>query len=109
MKQFVLENTGAKSVRFTGERLGGAASTPDTAHPDYSGEPGRWQEYDLYRTEKGKYVCHKIFGTCWQGESAIYEVKIVDDVDGVIKFFGQDSFAHELYENCGIENFEDVE
>jgi hypothetical protein len=66
-EQYKIRNDNGRDYSFTGELIASASTSPNNASPDYSGGVGRWQEYELYKTEKGNYVCSKVFYTQWQG------------------------------------------
>ena len=104
MEQFTVERDGARPLKFTGELLAEAATSPNT-----SGTTGRWQELSLYRTKAGKYVCQQIGFTQWQGEHDRYSAAVCDDVDSVMEFFGHGRLAKDLYDLAGLDTAIEVE
>lgn len=103
MQQYTIKNDGARNIKFTGEVLGHAASSPDTAHPKYSRSVGRWTELTLYRTKGGKFVCEEVGHTQWQEEHDRHRAAVCDDQECVIEFFGTGWLAKELYEDAEID------
>lgn len=98
------------NLRFTGEEIASAASTDNNAAgSSYSGQTGRWTELSLYRTKGGKYVCHQVGRTCWQGERDRYSGAVCETLDEVKAFFGHRWLAKELYAEAGISDAIDVE
>ena len=75
----------------------------------YSGQTGRWTTLALYKTVGGKFICHQIGHTRWQGERTKYSGKVCNDVSEVIAFFGNRWLAKELYNEAGIESVNDIE
>lgn len=109
MKKYTIQNDGEKNIRFTGEEIASASTSPDTARSDYSGSTGRWQVLTLYKTQGGKFVCQRMNGTQWQGERDSYEAEVCDNEAGAIEFFGTGSLAKEIYDEAGIECVREVE
>lgn len=92
-------------IRFTGECIGAASSSDNNASgSSYSGSTGRWTELKLYKTIGGRYICHQVGRTRWQGERDLYKAKVCETEEDVISFFGHRWLAKELYANAGIED-----
>ncbi len=109
METITLTFDNAPNIRFTGRRIGHASTHPDQAMgSSWSGETGRWTVLDLYRTTSGKYVCHQIGRTQWQGEQDRFSGKVCETEAEVIEFFGHRWLAKELYEDAGIEDVQTV-
>lgn len=103
METFILEIDNAPNIRFTGELLAGASSTDNQAMgSSYSGQTGRWTELAIYKTKGGKYICHQVGRTRWQGERDRFSGKVCETLEEVIEFFGHRWLAKELYEDAGI-------
>ena len=97
-------------LRFEGECIGSASSSDNNASgSSYSGSTGRWTELKLYKTKGGRYVCHQIGYTRWQGERDLYKAKVCETTEEVIEFFGHRWLAKELYENAGIEDVTQID
>lgn len=114
MEKFTLKRTGDKDLRFTGELMGEAQSSFNNASPVYSGATGRRTLLQLYRTDKGKYVCRRVEETIWQGERDFHTVAVVDTVDEAVAFFADEYdgsigwLAAWLFEDAGIELVEEI-
>ena len=81
METITLERTGGKNVRFKGELLASASGRW------FNGvEQTRWTDYDLYKTDTGKYVVAISSITCWQGESDRYQVEVCSTPEEVYNF-----------------------
>lgn len=76
MQTYVVKRTGQAPLRFRGEVVATAESSPDRAHPYYSGSPGRWESVTIYRTAKGRYIAAIKYGTLWQGEVDTYDAAV---------------------------------
>lgn len=110
MDTFTLEIDHAPDIRFTGELIASESSSDNNAAgSSYSGKTGRWTELFLYKTQGGKYICHQIGRTCWDGERDRYSGKVCDSTNEVIEFFGQGWLAKALYFEAKIENVLEVE
>ena len=109
MESFVIERDGDRAIRFTGELIATAASSPDTASSSYSRSTGRWTELRLFRTKGGKFVCERVGYSQWQGEHDRHEAAVVATEAAVIEFFGLGWLAKALYAEAGIAAVEDVE
>ena len=103
MKEYNLRVDNSPNMKFTGERIASASSSPETSRSDYSGTTGRWTELDLYKTKGGKYICHQVGFTQWQGEHARYSGAVCETEDSVTAFFGHGWLAKELYENADLD------
>lgn len=110
METVTLEIDNEPSIRFTGERIGAASSSDNQAMgSSYSGQVGRWTELELYKTKGGKYICHQVGYTRWQGERHRYSGKVCETLEEVKAFFGNRWLAKELYDNAGIDSVIEVD
>ena len=110
METYTLEIDNAPSIRFTGELIGSTSSSPDQAMgSSYSGQTGRWTELELYKTVGGKYICHQVGRTQWQGERDRFSGKVCETLEQVKEFFGHRWLAKELYAEAGIDDVVEVE
>lgn len=109
METFLLTIDNAPDLRFTGERIAAASTSESNASPNYSGQTGRWTELALYRTKGGKFVCHQVGRTLWQGERDRYSGQVCETEEEVKAFFGHRWLAKELYEEAGISTAVEVE
>ena len=109
METFILNIDNEPSLRFTGELLGSAASSNNNASSRYSGQTGRWTELALYKTQGGKYICHQIGLTQWEGERDRFTGKVCETLEEVKEFFGHRWLAKELYQDAGIDDVTDIE
>jgi len=110
METFTLQRDNKPDLRFSGERIGSASSTDEQAiTSSYSGQTGRWAELELYKTEGGRYVCHMIGRTRWQGERDRHSGRVCDSEAEVGAFFGHRWLAKELYEDAGIDHAVEIE
>lgn len=96
--EYTLANDDDKDVSFYGE-LVASVSNKDPSGPRSS----RWTELELYRTQAGTLICHRICNTRWAGESSSYETEVVADEKEVIAFFGLRNLAKELYSDAEID------
>lgn len=104
METFTVEIDNKPSIRFTGELVAAAASSDDRGYGSmFSSETGRWTELALYKTKGGKFICHQIGRTRWQGERDRHSGKVCETLAEVKEFFGYRWLAKELYEKAGIE------
>ena len=76
MQTYTIRRTGQAPLRLRGEIIAEAGSSPDRAHPRWSGSTGRWEEVTIYRTAKGKYVAAIKYGTLWQGETDTFDAGV---------------------------------
>lgn len=104
-----LKRDNDRNLVFTGELIGSASSSPNNAHSNYSRETGRWTELNLYKTAGGKFVCHSIGRTQWQGEHDRYSAQVCETESEVVDFFGTGWLAKELYEDAGIDATEVID
>jgi hypothetical protein len=105
----ILKIDNAPNIRVTGELVAIAADSDNEAMgSSYNGETGRWTEMTLYKTKRGKFVCHQIERTRWIGERDRFSGKVCETSEDVKEFFGQRWLAKELYEKAGISNTLDV-
>jgi len=109
-EQITIERDGQPDLRFTGEKLAGTSNSPDrAAGTDWSGQTGRWTTLRLYRTEGGKYVCHRIEHTQWIGERAESFAEVCNNTDEVQAFFGYGELAKEIYYLANIEAVQTID
>lgn len=110
VETITLQIDNAPDIRFTGELIGSAASSDSQAMgSSYSGQAGRWTELGLYKTAGGKYICHQIGRTRWDGERDRFSGKVCESLDEVKAFFGHRWLAKELYADAGIDAAVEVE
>ncbi len=110
METITLEIDNAPNIRFTGELIAKVSSSPDKAlGSNYSGQTGRWTELTLYKTRGGKFVCHQIGRTQWQGERDRHTGKVCETLAEVKEFFGHRWLAKDLYDSAKIDTAEDVD
>ena len=109
METFTLKTSSGRDLRITGAHIGSASTSDDRSDSDYSGDPGRWTEMELYRTESGKFVCRISHMTRWQGESDRHTVEVCETLDELFEFAGDGSLACRLYADAGIDFVEVVE
>lgn len=103
MKTFTVKIDKAPSIRFTGKLTASAASSDNKAMgSSYSGHAGRWTELELYESKGGKFVCHQVARTLWQGERDRFSGKVCETLEEVKDFFGHCWLASELYAKAGI-------
>lgn len=102
-EKYKIQIDGSPDLQFTGELIAEVKSSSNNASGSYSGAVGRWTELALYKTAGGKYICHSIGRTQWQGEHDRYSGKICETVDEVIKFFGHGWLAKDLYTLADID------
>lgn len=109
METFTLTVDNAPDIRFTGEHIASASTSGDNGRHDFSGRAGRWTELDLYKTKGGKWICHQIGRTQWQGEKDRFSAAVCESEAQVVNFFGHGRLAKNLYEEAGIDAAQDVE
>ena len=109
MKEHIIKRDNERDLVFTGEHVASASSSPETSRSDYSGSTGRWTELFLYRTTSGKYVCHSIGRTQWQGEHDRHNAAVCETPEAVCEFFGSSWLAKELYDSADIDCAERVD
>ena len=103
MKTFIVEIDNKPNLQFTGSLIAYVESTHNNAAEHYSGQVGRWAELSLYKTAAGKYVCHQVGRTCFQGETDRYSGLACETIEQVKEFFGYRWLAKELYEKANID------
>ena len=108
-EQITIERDGQPDLRFTGEKIAGTSNSADRGHSDFSGQTGRWTTLRLYRTDGGRYVCHRIEHTQWQGEHDESFAEVCATTDEVQAFFGYGRLAKEIYELAGIEAVQTID
>lgn len=110
MKINILKIDNAPDVCFTGELVASAADSDNEAMgSSYNGESGRRTKMTLYKTKRGKFVCHQVERTRWIGDRDRFSGKVCETSEDVKEFFGQRWLAKELYFKAGISNTLDVE
>lgn len=110
METFKIEIDNAPDFRFTGEVVASVASSDNQAMTSrYSGQTGRWTELTLYKTVGGKFVCHQIGRTRWQGERDRFSGKVCQSLEEVKEFFGHRWLAKELYVKADIDDSIEIE
>lgn len=110
METLTLAVDNAPNIRFTGELVGSAASSDNQAvGRSYSGQTGRWTELSLYKTKGGKFICHQVGRTCWQGEHDRFSGKVCETLAEVKEFFGHRWLAKELYAEASIDDAVEVD
>ncbi len=87
-------------IKFSGTLLAEKSSK-------YEGGLGSWDEYALYKTDKGEYVCSKAEITQWMGESDQYKAVICKDIKSVANFFDGDptytnGLAQALFDEAAV-------
>jgi hypothetical protein len=109
VEKISLKRTDQRTLSFSGELLWEDETSPDSAHPNYSGSPGRWTVARLYQTAKGKYVLQVIQYTAWQGERDIHEALVFNAPEEVVDWAEQNlpGWAEDLAEVLEVE--EEVE
>ena len=95
---YTLANDGKQDISFSGESIASANSKAPSGP-----RSSRWTELELFRTEAGALICHRISQSQWQGEGSTYETEIVANEEEVVSFFGLGNLAKELYSEAGID------
>lgn len=109
METITVEIDNAPDIRFTGELVARASSSDNNAAGRrYSGQTGRWTELALYKTQGGKYICHQVGRTHWQGERDRRSGEVCETLAEVKSFFGHRWLAKELYAEAGIDDTVEV-
>lgn len=98
-----LDRTNNSPLTFTGNKLGEACSSPDSGLPHYSGSPGRWEEYSLFQTAGGQYICYRCSCSQWLGEHTTEEAHVAANLPEVVAYFGWGRLAKELYADASID------
>ena len=79
LKEFTVERSGKRALRFKGEVLASVRSKEDR---------GRWQEIGIYRVGEpgsGRYVAEIVERTNWQGEQDSHEAYICNSPEEVLE------------------------
>jgi hypothetical protein len=97
-KTYTVPRDGKPDLRFEGEELA-SASTKTIDGPGQN----RFYRFTLFKTSKGKYVCHTEYVTYWQNEDGTSEAMICDTVQDVIECFGFSDSAKEMYAEAGFD------
>ena len=104
METYRIQRDDDKDLKFTGNEIASVTSTPDMAMGRrYANES---TVLSLYKTQAGAMVCERATCLMEDGERDIQEAAACYSVDAVIKFFGTDWLAKELYDRAGIEAVE---
>ena len=90
----------ARDMQFTGERV---------AYRKSREKSGRWREFRVWKTARGRYVCGKIDCTAWQGEHDRFSAIACDSHADIVEFFGLSDMAKALYADLGIDDCEHVD
>lgn len=61
-----------------------------------------WLELTLYRANTGEYICQRIHRDSRTNIKPQYEGTVCEDLNEVIRFFGSDWLARELFEEANI-------
>jgi hypothetical protein len=107
-RQFVLTRTNNPGLRFRGVLIAEASSSPDRAHPRFSGQTGIWHELSLYQMTDGRFVAHKQEHSLWVGARSVQIGAVCADESEVYAFFGYDWLAMALYDEADIDCTVDV-
>jgi EXLDI family protein len=94
MKQYDLERTKGRSVKFEGEEIAEAGG-----QWRHGKEQNRWTTLTLYRTKAGKYVLAKDYYTQWQGEQNDHQVTVCQDAHAVLAALCSGEADYALPEN----------
>ena len=103
MQTYTVKNDNGRDIKFTGDFIGYAATSDDSARSDYSGSLGRWTELILYRTSGGKYVASIVNHSNWDGERDSHDAVVCETQEEVIEFFGDGQLSKELYADAEID------
>ena len=94
MESLIIKRDSNINYGFIGKLLGSVLEDSD---------PGPiYETLNLYKNIDGRFICQKILKNGYFPESAMYDVRIVDDIDEVIDFFGKDALAQRLYKKLGF-------
>ncbi len=102
----IIERDDRPDIKFQGQLLAKTSSDADRGSSYFSGATGRWTELYLYRTAGGKYICHQLERTQWQGERDQSTATVCDNEECVIEFFGHGWLASYLFADAEIEDVE---
>ena len=101
--EIILDRTENAPLIFTGQLIGRADSSPDSASSDYSGSTGHWEECLLFQTNSGKYVCCRRSCSQWRGEQDVAEAHVAANLPEVVAFFGWGRLAKALYMDADLD------
>ena len=87
MEDFTIRLDNDMYLQFIGEELACAVDVDSC------------DTYVVYITNRSKFVCQKINSSIYADK---YECAIVGTISEIIKFFGIDNLAMELYDDAGI-------
>lgn len=105
METFTLKRDNEPDIRFTGEEV----ATADSYDPVGGPRNTRWTELTLYRTTGGKWVCHEVGITRWEGERTRYKAHICETDQELCEALGYGWLAKELYDEAGIDHAAEIE
>lgn len=97
-----LEYSGGCNFVIRGRKVCSVKSSPQRSDANFSGQPGNWSEYNLYRSLAGQFVCERIEHARGKDQKDIQGAKVCDDRSKVIEFFGDGWLAQALYEKADI-------
>lgn len=103
MQQFEISRDDDSDLRFTGKLL--AHTSTRTLRGD---NQNRWEEFYVYVTKAGSYVCAQEFHSQWQGEDGENHATICNSKEEVVEFFGYCKAAKELYRELNIPFYMEV-
>jgi hypothetical protein len=107
--KITLQRDNERDLRFQGDLIASARNWDDRAMgAAWSGQTGSWEQFYLYETTAGKYVCHAVHYTRWQGETDRYSGQVCTTADEVFEFFGSGTLAKEICEEAGLDVVEEV-
>lgn len=98
MKEFRIERTGKRPLKFEGELIGEASG-------GISGEEGAlpcWTEMAIYRTAGGKYVCEVRSKAIMEMDSL--KADVVKTLEEVVEYFEPSPVSRELFDAAGIDD-----
>ena len=94
MESLIIKRDSDTNYGFIGELLGSVLEDSDSG-PIY-------ETLNLYKNIDGKFICQKVLKNRYFPTSAMYDARIVNDIDGVIDFFGMNDLAGRLYKKAGF-------
>ncbi|MCM8749562.1 hypothetical protein NET02_10420, partial [Thermomicrobiaceae bacterium CFH 74404] len=90
MKEIILERTGRRPLTFRGREVWRWETSPDRAHPRYSGDPGRWTALVLYLVaDLSQYVLYEQRLSNWTGERDHLEAHTFDTLPEIADWLEQ--------------------
>jgi hypothetical protein len=96
-EHFNLRHTNNPTVSFDGKKL-----AYDSSEYENNRENISWNDFHLYQTKAGKYICQNAsFSLCNSPEDGFF-VEVCDSIEDVIKFFGHTDLAKSIYKEAGI-------